>query len=602
MEKQKLIVCDFLPDDENEIRSVFPFAFFDTCFCASLEDVKAELEKEFDKILIVSAPDTELLLQELLAWNPLCEDKLIHVQSYCKGDMQFPFCRFRFGQMHRERTFYVMVPEPDNGLFYFMNYVIRQMAHVQSEGFTPFVDMQYHRSLYLKDEEVGSCNAWEYYFENLSDFPLSEIYQSADVIIASNDMNSFPNAGFRNTQRASLYSKFIHEKTELLERLEQQKQHVFGEKERVLGVICRGTDYANAFRPYAHPIPLDAFELCEIASQYMTAHQYEYIYLATEDHDVLDVFRTRFGSKVLSCQQQRFSDKGSRKLAELVRDVRDNNEADARQLGEEYYFSIALLACCDSIIGTHCAGMRAAITLNGCRYRLVRVFHKGKYGLNDASSLIAESVNRNLLCFADPDFKTHQDGIMVQTCTDGRVHFEGTAQNTVRLKLVQSMTYLPAGTYHYRVALPDGLLINVHMVDDQGNLVILSGKNRSGVMILHRPIVRYSVKAAVVEGTTLDYDASLMFEKGQQSIGCYCKSHTSITEIGLKDEAGSFLMPSDQDVIDITNGTVCINGEMHPLSKEELEKYHTMVRYPNGLVRFRYRNKYIGVEQVCVHF
>ena len=105
---------------------------------------------------------------------------------------------FNFGEKNKDSIFWVMTTEPANGLFYSLNYFIRQIDYVQKKGFIPVVDMKYHKNLYLNDEEIGRINSWEYYFNQLSDYELEEVYDSANVIIASPVMSAFNYTGFNN--------------------------------------------------------------------------------------------------------------------------------------------------------------------------------------------------------------------------------------------------------------------------------------------------------------------------------------------------------------------------------------------------------------------
>ena len=59
--------------------------------------------------------------------------------------------------------------------------------------------------------------------------------------------------------------------------------------EKVLGVLCRGTDYVS-LRPYNHPVQPSVSEMLQKAGEMLRCYKLEHIYLVTEDEGIRRAF------------------------------------------------------------------------------------------------------------------------------------------------------------------------------------------------------------------------------------------------------------------------------------------------------------------------
>lgn len=72
------------------------------------------------------------------------------------------------------------------------------------------------------------------------------------------------------------------------EYIEAEYKQLFEGKRKVLGVICRGTDYL-ALKPSGHPVQPEIKDVIAYCKKYMEKNKYDAIYLATEERKTRDL-------------------------------------------------------------------------------------------------------------------------------------------------------------------------------------------------------------------------------------------------------------------------------------------------------------------------
>ena len=88
---------------------------------------------------------------------------------------------------NKNKVFYVIRRSPGAGMFSNVNYVINHLKVCDQYNFIPVVDMENFTTIYNEREKINNTyNAWEYYFEKLNKYSLSEVYNSRNVIITEN--------------------------------------------------------------------------------------------------------------------------------------------------------------------------------------------------------------------------------------------------------------------------------------------------------------------------------------------------------------------------------------------------------------------------------
>lgn len=296
--------------------------------------------------------------------------------------------RKSYGNENPDKIFYVISsPSPAVGLFSYVLTFSGKIKYALDKGYIPVIDMQSKPNTYLEKDQVGKVNAWEFYFEQPCGYTLDDIRKSKNVIIASGELpEDYPKktmSFLTDKERVSmwqrLFKQYIRLNEQSLNYVEKIQKELFPNKgEKVLGVLSRGTDYIQ-LRPYQHPIQPDPKDMINKAQEIMNDQGGEYIYLATEDETIYDLFKATFGEKLLSLNVERYRDTGNKKYITQMESDREN---DKYYKGLEYLATIELLSRCNYILAGRVGGSVAALVLsNGYEYEYF--YDLGSYGIDD---------------------------------------------------------------------------------------------------------------------------------------------------------------------------------------------------------------------------
>ena len=259
-----------------------------------------------------------------------------------------------FGKLNRNKIFYVIRRSPGTGLFSNVLFVLNHLLIAKKFNFIPIVDMKNFITVYNEKKTInGTNNAWEYYFEKLSKFDLEEVYKSNKVIFCDNKYHHhFIYDIDKNKKIISLFKNEIKIKSDLIKDFKKFKKKNF--KGKVLGVHFRGTSYK---RSPGHPFPATKKQMLNIVKRIMNKYNYSKIFLATEEKDYLDFFKTHFSSKLI-----------------FLKDVYRSNINDAfkkyprknhrYKLGREIILDTLLLSSAECFIYVNSNVSSAAIALN----------------------------------------------------------------------------------------------------------------------------------------------------------------------------------------------------------------------------------------------
>lgn len=266
------------------------------------------------------------------------------------------------------------------GLF---SYVMTNMGLVRQaveQGYIPVIDMQRNANSYLEEEEIGKKNAWEFYFEQPCGYTLEDIGRSKNIILSSGlitDENIFPGREITLDEELceewrNFFHKYLRVNEEIQREAEELYSRLFGKK-RVLGVLCRGTDYKNN-RPANHPIQPEADEVIRKAEEIMRMKNCEMLYLATEDDEIYRKFASAFGDRLRVTEAKRCKNTGNAN----INDIEYERKNDRYLKGKEYLINILLLAMCDCLVAGSAGGTYGALLMSG-GYEYQYVYDLGLY-------------------------------------------------------------------------------------------------------------------------------------------------------------------------------------------------------------------------------
>jgi len=256
--------------------------------------------------------------------------------------------------------YYIIKPRnQEAGLFSYFNLFLPEILMAKKAGWIPVIDMQTIKTPYLESAEVGIKNAWEYYFLQPGGINLAQINSEELVNTGKMPFRNGPYSG------RAFYEDWYGDKTfwrefvanEIKVKKEIQDKVLFwwnanfDEKDHVLGVLCRGTDYLR-LKPTGHAKQPSAEQCVEKTQELMRAWNCNKVYLSTEDENILELFRKKFPNTIYFYDKKYVQDTGRGYITQIHFDRKE----DARKQGEEYLIQILLLSKCHCLLAGPCGG------------------------------------------------------------------------------------------------------------------------------------------------------------------------------------------------------------------------------------------------------
>ena len=233
---------------------------------------------------------------------------------------------------------------------------------------------------YLYPDELGHVNSWEYYFDQPGNISLEEALSNKKYILGRDcalferPSNLFQNHYGQLDYWRSICKKYIRFTPAVIEKLEAMKK--FYHDKRILGVLVRGTDYA-ALRPHGHPIPPTAEQAIEKAQDVMQSENFEAVYLATEDKNILAKFRLAFGDKLITPEADYIN--YDYEHAKFLAYYEPDRQNDKYLRGLEYLVSMLFIATsCKGLITCMTSGSTGLMCLSS-GFEYLYVFDLGCY-------------------------------------------------------------------------------------------------------------------------------------------------------------------------------------------------------------------------------
>jgi hypothetical protein len=264
-----------------------------------------------------------------------------------------------------------------SGLFSYVFSVIDQFQYLNGLDVKPVMDMQSYPNIYMNKDKVGRENAWEYYFEPLSDVKLKDVGGFQNILLGydSPDYKTDYMQKYDIDKLHEVYKKYIHIKSDVMQGIDRECSEILPDGfEKVLGVLYRGTDMVN-LKLKDHPVQPTIEEMCSLIEEYMAKWQCDTIYLCTEDAAALERFKECFPGRVACSSQTRFRNTGNKWLGELF----DDMDADKRNFGRDYLTTIEILSRCNNMIASVCTGSVCAHIMHGNKYEHLLMIDKGSY-------------------------------------------------------------------------------------------------------------------------------------------------------------------------------------------------------------------------------
>lgn len=272
-----------------------------------------------------------------------------------------------YGNENRDKVFFIIRRrELYIGLFSYYLTSVYQVGKALEKGYIPIVDLQNNPNMYLKEDQVGKVNAWEYYFKQPCGYSLSDILHSKTVIWGSgwvNDIFPYKDISFLLNKNGEInkYKQIAKSFFNLSDKAQNEVDEMLKliEKKRTLGVLCRGTDYTSC-KPKGHPIQPSISEMFQKVDEVLDKYSCDQIFLGTEDKEIYIRFKERYGEKVITNRKNYIEYHGEKSIGKLVA----NDVEDAYREGMDYLVTIAILSKCNCFVGGHTSGTVGVILMN----------------------------------------------------------------------------------------------------------------------------------------------------------------------------------------------------------------------------------------------
>lgn len=212
-----------------------------------------------------------------------------------------------FGTLNMGKNIYLIkAGRKGQGFFAEFRSILGYLFYCERFGFTPVVEIGPDFPYYEIDGVHGKNNAFEYYFQQVSDVSLEEAYNSFNVFNSHwahlTYAESFEKENFGYSisesylnKMGGLVRKYIFLQPWIKEYIKQSIAQIGG-IDNTLGIHVRGSDFKMGYA--GHPVLITPEKYADAASGIMDEKSYSKIFLATDDLHAIEVFKKRFGGKL----------------------------------------------------------------------------------------------------------------------------------------------------------------------------------------------------------------------------------------------------------------------------------------------------------------
>lgn len=284
-----------------------------------------------------------------------------------------------YGNENADKTFYVIRRQDSYigcGLFSHVITTTAGIKYALDNGYIPIVDMKNYPNLYISRSELHRVNAWEYYFEQPCGYSLDDIRKSQHIILSDGGiMKNRPDA-MQAPEEFKIWKQiaenYVRIRPEIKEAMDNEWSILVEPGERVLGVLCRGTDYTSK-RPKNHPVQ-PSLSMVNDKIKNFRGGGYSKIFLATEDKRIFNEMKMRYKDRLITnkkCWVDYIDGKG-------IGAFNVNRENNNFLKGLEYLTTIYMLSKCQGLIAGQCGGTTGALLFNDS-YDMRFIWDLGRY-------------------------------------------------------------------------------------------------------------------------------------------------------------------------------------------------------------------------------
>ena len=212
------------------------------------------------------------------------------------NETKFKKKRYRFGNRNPKKIFYVIKRSPGAGLFSNFLFVLKNINYALKNNYIPIVDMKNFPTKYNELKNIYNIkNVWELYFNQVSNYKLSDVYKSKNVIICSDNfrvkLNDYENKTIKKTFKKKIkINKLIINETNIFYK------KYFTKYKNIIGIHIRGTD--QKITP-GHHLPPTIFDILTIIEKNISLNKNIKFFIVTEEKKYLDTLKKKYHNKII---------------------------------------------------------------------------------------------------------------------------------------------------------------------------------------------------------------------------------------------------------------------------------------------------------------
>lgn len=262
-----------------------------------------------------------------------------------------------------KRRVKALMPDFDWFMFYNTVFQLDCISHIIYEiamGYTPIID--------------DTWGVWKQFFEQPVQ-PLEKNEDMKDIALSDEPSTLYtPSLISKCKIVRKLWSRLINDYCRLNENekqyIENECHDVLSKGNRILAIVCRGTDYKTANMP-KQPEVIDVISK---AKQWMSKYDYDKIYLATEEEAIYEQFEKAFPGKILVNKRTYYDKAMKDQNVTWIGQVNFDRENDNYLKGLEYLSSIIIVSRCKALLAGDCGASNMALLYNGEKYERYKVY------------------------------------------------------------------------------------------------------------------------------------------------------------------------------------------------------------------------------------
>lgn len=255
------------------------------------------------------------------------------------------------------------------------------IASCIKNGLMPIIDMKNAENIWNEQENREVSNPWSFFFKQPFGVDINDVEKEKNTIIQNGILNESQRPGdsmeFLTNENAVAYWRgFVKQYLQYSEyALEYAKQKYIKliPNKKILGVLCRGTDYIN-IQPMEHPIQPPIDEIVKKVKEIKEKWQYDEVYLASEDREICSTFRKEFGTKLIQSTDVKISYNST----DYINTVFEREKVDIYQNTLDYMASIFILSKCHGLVAGRTSGSVAAFIMSD-GYEYSYFYNLGRY-------------------------------------------------------------------------------------------------------------------------------------------------------------------------------------------------------------------------------